>query len=409
MNPHSLLTVFVPLQIAPRPRSLRGLHGVLLWAWMACAGTAWLGAAEPAGVTYQVRVLNEKEVGLDGRVRIGAYGDFGKRVVSALTNDAPSIRHTLRLHLNGIGMTNLPVGIETPTPNIPDHPAVVLVFQLVRNSNDDGNRGSWNHLFRTVGFTTDNRHPLEVSVSLANGIEQHAEGLLTFRVASTASVLAVVVTGFAIFVFLMRYAINSSMLRESGIASPYSLGRVQMAFWGLLVLVCFFGVWAVNLSMERIPGQVLILLGISATTGLSALFIGQSNQAGKGLETLQSARTKLQGEIEKLRMPEPVTDDKKNVISAWSALEAEIGKAITSAAMMDANDEKRSEGFWKDIVSDQTGPTFSRFQVVLWTGVLGIVFIFSVATSISMPEFEQTLLILMGISNGTYLGFKTRE
>ncbi len=397
-------------------RMIRALGWGLLWASLAGAGTGWVSAAEPAGVTYQVRVLNDQEVGLDGRVLIGAYGDFGKRIVNSFTNDAPSARHNLRLHLNWIAMTNLPVSVQAPTPGIRDNPAVVLVFQLTRNSNDDGNRGSWNHLFRTIGFTSDNRHPLEVGVSLADGIEQHAEGSITFRVASMVWIGFVIVAGLVLFSVLMLYAIKSSMLRESGGAGPYSLGRVQMAFWGLLVLLCFFGVWAVNLSMERIPGQVLILLGISAATGLSALFIGQSNQTddkavtdAKGSETLKSAQAKLRSEIDKLRGPEPVPDEKKNIISAWTTLEAEIGKTLNVPAKVAVKVEQQSEGFWKDIISDPTGPTFSRFQVVLWTAVLGIVFIFHVATSISMPEFEQTLLILMAISNGTYLGFKTRE
>jgi hypothetical protein len=48
-------------------------------------------------------------------------------------------------------------------------------------------------------------------------------------------------------------------------------------------------------------------------------------------------------------------------------------------------------------------------QVVIWTLVLGAVFVRSVLQTISMPEFPETLLVLMGISNATYLGFKTAE
>ena len=47
-----------------------------------------------------------------------------------------------------------------------------------------------------------------------------------------------------------------------------------------------------------------------------------------------------------------------------------------------------------------------RLQVLLWTFVLGVVFVASVAHVLSMPEFNTTLLALMGISGATYLGFK---
>jgi hypothetical protein len=40
------------------------------------------------------------------------------------------------------------------------------------------------------------------------------------------------------------------------------------------------------------------------------------------------------------------------------------------------------------------------------TLILGIVFVFGVFQQLAMPKFDATLLILMGISNGTYLGFK---
>ena len=45
----------------------------------------------------------------------------------------------------------------------------------------------------------------------------------------------------------------------------------------------------------------------------------------------------------------------------------------------------------------------------VWTLVLGIIFIASVYNNLSMPEFSSTLLGLMGISSGTYLGFKVPE
>ena len=69
----------------------------------------------------------------------------------------------------------------------------------------------------------------------------------------------------------------------------------------------------------------------------------------------------------------------------------------------------RSAGFWQDICDDGNGLSFHRLQVVIWTAVLGVVFVGSVSRTMSMPEFSDTLLTLLGISNGTYLGFKIPE
>ena len=41
--------------------------------------------------------------------------------------------------------------------------------------------------------------------------------------------------------------------------------------------------------------------------------------------------------------------------------------------------------------------------------VLGVVFAWAVYRDMSMPEFDASLLTLMGISSGTYVGFKWPE
>jgi len=47
-----------------------------------------------------------------------------------------------------------------------------------------------------------------------------------------------------------------------------------------------------------------------------------------------------------------------------------------------------------------------RLQVIVWTLVLSGVFLTSVIWYLTMPDFNTTLLALMGISSGTYLGFR---
>lgn len=66
-----------------------------------------------------------------------------------------------------------------------------------------------------------------------------------------------------------------------------------------------------------------------------------------------------------------------------------------------------SQGFWKDILSDPDGnAALHRIQIVIWTLILGIIYVYSVWETLAMPEFSPTLLALQGLSAGAYLGFK---
>jgi hypothetical protein len=181
-----------------------------------------------------------------------------------------------------------------------------------------------------------------------------------------------------------------------------------MAFWGLLVVLTFAGVWVLADTMERIPPQVLILLGISGATGLSAVVIGANKKVGKQSE-IQNAITKLQEEQQRLEKEQLTTPNTFPQASTdrLAAINTEI--AELQAQLRSAASPRASAGFWQDICDDGNGMSFHRLQVVIWTVVLGVIFVWSVAQVMSMPEFSETLLILLGISNGTYLGFKIPE
>jgi hypothetical protein len=68
-----------------------------------------------------------------------------------------------------------------------------------------------------------------------------------------------------------------------------------------------------------------------------------------------------------------------------------------------------SSGFLLDILSDADGVSVHRFQLFAWTIILGVVFASAVLREVGMPVFSATLLGLMGLSAGTYLGLKIPE
>jgi hypothetical protein len=65
-----------------------------------------------------------------------------------------------------------------------------------------------------------------------------------------------------------------------------------------------------------------------------------------------------------------------------------------------------SKSFMEDILGDDEGVSFHGFQIFAWTIVLTVIFIGKVYHGLSMPDFDSAALALMGISAGTFVGFK---
>jgi hypothetical protein len=207
---------------------------------------------------------------------------------------------------------------------------------------------------------------------------------------------------------LLRYAVGQRPSAPQ--KSPFSLALVQMAFWFYLVLAAYVYI-CVSTHQVHIPmGSVLGLLGISSTTGLAAVFVDKQKDASS-----QSQRNSLLAEQAALKSR--IADLFSAAIAAGSAAETELVNKKSRLAEVDAAITQLpppsvpaiSESFLQDVLNDGDGISFHRFQIAIWTIVLGIVFVWAVYRNISMPEFDASLLILMGISSGTYVGFKFPE
>ncbi len=49
-----------------------------------------------------------------------------------------------------------------------------------------------------------------------------------------------------------------------------------------------------------------------------------------------------------------------------------------------------SEGFMRDLLTDANGISFHRFQMLVWTFVLGLIFVVEVFKTLRMPEFSPS-------------------
>lgn len=204
---------------------------------------------------------------------------------------------------------------------------------------------------------------------------------------------------------------------------PYNLGRAQMAFWFFLIYVSYVVIWLITNSLDTITASLLALMGISAGTALSEAMIDSSKDTAQSAQiqeltaekqTIEQSISGLQSQIDNRNaMTSPTPEDLATRDSLNQQLQqdrtrlAQVGDQIL--ALTRPVSSNVSVSFLRDILSDSSGYSFHRFQIFAWTIVLGIIFVSAVYNNLNMPDFSPTLLGLMGLSSGTYIGFKFPE
>ena len=239
------------------------------------------------------------------------------------------------------------------------------------------------------------------------------------------------------FGFLIAFLIaakKTTIIRDSGpptpvggpIKRPYSLARAQMAWWFFIILGSFFFIAMVTWDLDTITSSSLVLLGIGTGTALGAAMVDANKRenSDRDLRTLKPQEAKLEATVADLKIKISEAETKLTENPNQPDLAASLAAMRTQLATAEAELEQvkaqvddavsglqkpTSEGPIQDFLSDVNGVTLHRFQILVWTIVLGIIFIYSVWTSLAMPQFSDTLLALMGISAGTYIGFKIPE
>jgi hypothetical protein len=237
--------------------------------------------------------------------------------------------------------------------------------------------------------------------------------------------LLIIVT-LSLLLWLVR---TTNIIREpgpspiSGKRRPYNLGRAQMAFWFFLIYASYTTIWLITSALDTITTSLLALMCISAGTALGEALIdnGKDTSQTNQVQDLRAQRvaveqavTDVQAQVDALNASgaATVTDQANRDVMTRQLVDGRtrLGQIDQQLATLSADASPNvSAGFLRDILSDGSGYSFHRFQIFAWTIVLGIIFISSVYNNLTMPEFSPTLLGLMGLSAGTYIGFKFPE
>ena len=143
----------------------------------------------------------------------------------------------------------------------------------------------------------------------------------------------------------------------------WSLSRTQMCLWFVLVTSAFVVIWLTTGAWENlINANVLALLGITTATGFA---------------------------------------------SAAAVPDADKGKTMSQSNL------RTGSYFLQDILSE-TGKSgvgggsvsLPRIVAATWTLILAAIFIETLFETMQLTSFDSTLLVLMGVTNGVYVGIK---
>jgi len=284
-----------------------------------------------------------------------------------------------------------------------------------------------------LGEPTSTHRPVTLSVGLENGSAfdsvYEKENTLPLTVINPLyGIIALLVIAVTL-ILLLWLCRSTNIIREpgpppiTGKRRPFNLGRAQMAFWFFLIYASYMTIWLITSALDTITASLLALMGISAGTALGEALIDNGKDTAR-TNQFQELTAQKQALIQTLDEVQPQVDA-ANTSAATTvtdqanrdSLNRQLVQGRTRLGQIDQQlrtltvdtAPQISQGFLRDILSDGSGYSFHRFQIFAWTIVLGIIFISSVYNDLTMPEFSPTLLGLMGLSAGTYIGFKFPE
>jgi len=390
---------------------------VLIWlalgAVPAVSATVQPASSQPATASVQPKVTYfDGNLEADDLIRV----EVDHLAEWAATNNPAK----LVPYLNGLAIrANYPEEIHTSMNHLRFH------LQITPE-----NKQVWIDL---LGAPKGIRRPVTLSVGLENQsqfdtvYDENNKALLTV-ISPWYGVMAAVIVLITL-IFFLWLARSTNIIREpgpklpGGKLRPYNLGRTQMAFWFLIIYAAYVAIWLISSALDTITASVLALMGISAGTALSEALIdsGKDATTASNLQDLTAEKQmleesipELQSQMAPLQAKDSMTpDDLANQETLIKRLQgcrtrlAQVNQQIQDLAPPAG--AGASLGFLRDILGDANGYSFHRFQIFAWTIVLGLIFASSVYNGLTMPEFSTTLLALMGISSGTYIGFKFPE
>jgi hypothetical protein len=329
---------------------------------------------------------------------------------------------SLVLFLDGVELTNVVATPAARDSGDPEGTSALIVRLQPQDDKDGVVRKAWVQVLRAAMARRD--RPLDQrKIDVSVGVLGTAPFVTKAQVALDVwPWYAPFVVGFFVVVagLLLWLAVSSNILRDSSAATnpPFSLAKHQMALWFVVVIGGYLFIWLITGFFASISTTALTLIGISGATGLVAVVMDSNKRA-------ETANTRAAQQAERDALDQTLNDPASGLLTQLNAAAPGSAAAVALTAQVTPKlarlneltqvlgkpvpGTQQSVRWDKDLLSDENGISFHRFQMAIWTLALVLVFVRAVWTEILMPDFDTTLLGLMGISSGTYLGFKFPE
>ena len=271
---------------------------------------------------------------------------------------------------------------EDPLTKQSDNGVFRFVFPIHDTPED---HAEWNKLRSTHGQL----RPVSVSIAfdveglthtlrtkLGSAIDSTAEikpnQQFYFQIYSRFDALVFAIIYLVCFIVFLCFAGAPNLLRDPD--GPirdgrhvFSLSRCQLAWWFFIILAAWIFLSVTTSSRGTLNTTALIVAGIGSGTAISGALAG--------------------------KVKESVTN------SSLASLSLTTSDRPTGF--------RRGPGaFLYDLLSDKDTVGFHRFQLLIWNVVLGVVFLSQTWSEFAMPEFNSTLLGLLGLSSATFVGMK---
>jgi len=353
--------------------------------------------------------------GLGGTVRIRLRVPDGQN---------PNL-NTLQLYLDGHpipGQTGIAV---EPRQALCSSPGVRIKASEVQHEftlrRAADSRERWGHL---LGSPTSFVKTMNVGAGLPNQPELNWIGerpRVAFRVVQEWPFWISLLAFAGVLVLLVSAGRRTNLLRDDvpdgppGTRRPYSLSKVVMAMWTVLILAGFFLIWLIVGDPGGIfTSQAFLLLGIvGVTTGVAAgITRNQAEGVTRNVKEQRLRAVALRAEAES------VQEQMKSGAAAMTPEVAQrevvnrnalVAKAEAVLRHEEATTIPVSMGFFTDLISDANGPAVYRFQNLAWNVAFGIVFVVGAYRLLALPVFDAEVMALLGISEALYLGVKVNS
>jgi len=236
-------------------------------------------------------------------------------------------------------------------------------------------RGELRPVSISVAFDLDGlTHTLRTK--LGSSLDSVASGMpeqqFKFRIYSIYTAAAFFLAYFiSILIFLWFSAVPNLLRDPDGPVREtkhvFSLSRCQLAFWFFVILGAWIFLWVTTSSLDTLSETALIVSGIGSGAAVTGIVAGKVRDeiAGGSLSTVTL-----------------------NVNERPRGFRAGPGAVLY------------------DLLSDRDTVAFHRFQLLVWNLILGGVFLWKTVEDFAMPEFNSTLLGLLGLSAVTFVGIK---